>query len=495
MSFEAELKAARSGQVDSEQLGELARSSLAEQREEEVLPLLADAAGNDARLWQWKGLLERALDEHAGALKSFAEASRLAPNDAGIAHGQARVALEAGVPSIPLFVRALQLAPGNPQVYLGLTAARIAAGEGKQAEADLEQILARSPLWIEGHKQLAQVRSLLGRREHAYGSLERALGGHPQQSALWQALFDLEVQAEDYERLSESVEAARSAGVPAQVTRTYAFIAASELERADAANELLSVGNASVPPVWLVRHNLRNGRIDEAVRLIDSELEGPKAADIWPYAETVWRMTRDPRFEWLSGDANLISVFDLREELATIPDLTTLLRSLHAVSGRYLNQSVRGGSQTDGPLFSRIEPEIRSLRSIIAGAVEQHVARFGSLPDLHPQKMAAGKRVRFTGSWSVRLTDGGFHSVHVHPRGWISSALYLGLPENLSEEEGWLTLGEPPPELGLDLGPMRTVPPKLGQLVLFPSWMWHGTRPFPEGERLTVAFDVAPPAS
>jgi hypothetical protein len=24
--------------------------------------------------------------------------------------------------------------------------------------------------------------------------------------------------------------------------------------------------------------------------------------------------------------------------------------------------------------------------------------------------------------------------------------------------------------------------------------MWHGTRPFEAGERLTVAFDVAPPA-
>ncbi|HET7576947.1 MAG TPA: putative 2OG-Fe(II) oxygenase [Sphingomicrobium sp.] len=495
MSFEAELKAARSGRVDSERLGELARTALAQQREEDVLPLLARTARNDARLWQWKGLLERALDEHAEALKSFAEAGRFAPNDGGIAHGHARVALEAGVASIPLFSRALQLAPDNAQVYLGLTAARIAAGEGEQAEADLDQILARSSLWIEGHKQLAQVRSLLGRREHAYDSLDRALAAQPQQSALWQALFDLEVQAEDYERLSESAEAARSAGVPAQVTRTYAFIAASELGRTSSADELLKVGGAGVPPVWLVRHALRNGRMEEAVRLIDSQLSGPKAADIWPYAETAWRMTGDPRLEWLAGDSSLISIIDLGEELAAIPGLNDLLRSLHAVSGRYLNQSVRGGSQTDGPLLSRIEPEIRALRAIIVRAVEGHVARFGSLPDSHPQKMAGARRIRFSGSWSVRLVDGGFHSVHVHPRGWISSALYLGLPEKLSDEEGWLTLSEPPPELRLDLAPARTVPPKIGQLVLFPSWMWHGTRPFPTGERLSVAFDVAPPVS
>ena len=34
---------------------------------------------------------------------------------------------------------------------------------------------------------------------------------------------------------------------------------------------------------------------------------------------------------------------------------------------------------------------------------------------------------------------------------------------------------------------------KPARLVLFPSWMWHGTVPFADGERLTVAFDVAQP--
>ncbi|HET6535443.1 MAG TPA: hypothetical protein VFG41_04605, partial [Sphingomicrobium sp.] len=197
MSFDEELKAARAGRADAEQLGELSRSALAQRREEDVLPLLAQAARNDARLWQWKGLLERALDEHADALKSFAEAARLAPNDAGIAHGQARVALEAGVPAIALFERAFQLAPSNGQVYLGLNAARIAAGTGEQALADLDRVLVQSLTWIEGHQQFAQIQSLLGRREHAYDSLDRALARQPQTPSLWQALFDLELQAED----------------------------------------------------------------------------------------------------------------------------------------------------------------------------------------------------------------------------------------------------------------------------------------------------------
>lgn len=110
--------------------------------------------------------------------------------------------------------------------------------------------------------------------------------------------------------------------------------------------------------------------------------------------------------------------------------------------------------------------------------------------------MRRDRRPRFSGSWSVRLGGGGHHANHVHPQGWISSALYVALPpKNAGDapDAGWLTLGEPQAALGLALPPSRMVEPVPGRLILFPSWLWHGTRPFGEGERLTVAFDVAPP--
>jgi hypothetical protein len=74
--------------------------------------------------------------------------------------------------------------------------------------------------------------------------------------------------------------------------------------------------------------------------------------------------------------------------------------------------------------------------------------------------------------------------------------LYVSLPQRGvgdPEHAGWFTVGEPQDELGVELPPRREIEPKPGQLVLFPSWMWHGTVPFAAGERLTVAFDVRPP--
>ena len=57
---------------------------------------------------------------------------------------------------------------------------------------------------------------------------------------------------------------------------------------------------------------------------------------------------------------------------------------------------------------------------------------------------------------------------------------------------GHLSLGALPPELGLDLEPCRTIAPEVGKLVLFPSTLWHGTLPYPAGERLNIAFDITP---
>jgi hypothetical protein len=68
--------------------------------------------------------------------------------------------------------------------------------------------------------------------------------------------------------------------------------------------------------------------------------------------------------------------------------------------------------------------------------------------------------IAFGPSWSVRLTGKGHHAPHFHPGGIVSSACYICLPDGLAdsvERPGWLELGRPPAELGLDLPPRATV--------------------------------------
>ena len=101
-------------------------------------------------------------------------------------------------------------------------------------------------------------------------------------------------------------------------------------------------------------------------------------------------------------------------------------------------------------------------------------------------------------SWSVRLTQQGYHINHNHREGWLSSALYLVLPPmtGTGDMAGCLRLGQSNMALGDEADPVEAyVTPAIGKLALFPSYLWHGTVPFKdEAERMTVAFDIVPTA-
>ena len=498
MTFAAALAAIGPNRDDPSALAELAEAALAEGEEAAALAAIrpALAGSRNARLWQWTGLLHRALGELEPSLEAFAEADRLAPQDASIVHGLARVRLEAGLDAVADFDRTLRLAPSG-DVILGRVAARYAMGQGEAAADELAAILDRNPLWTQGHIQWAQLCSMIGRPQECLNSIDGALERQPGEAALWQTAIHILNSAgrfaEAWRRADMAIAATGNSSAFA-LARAAALSDAGEL--ALAVEALAELGRPSTVDhaISLARCLIRTGAREELAALADEWMEGNAAHDFWPYASIAWRQTGDPRWQWLEGDPRLIQIFDLADKLPRLESLAARLRELHAHSGRYLDQSVQGGTQTDGPLLSRIDPEIAALRSIIVEAVESYRANLPPADPKHPMlSIRRSGRVGFAGSWSVRLSGAGFHSAHVHPQGWISSAFYVALPEARNGEQGWLVLGEPHADLSSGLGPIQKVEPKVGRLILFPSMMWHGTLPFPEGERMTVAFDVAPP--
>jgi uncharacterized protein (TIGR02466 family) len=159
-----------------------------------------------------------------------------------------------------------------------------------------------------------------------------------------------------------------------------------------------------------------------------------------------------------------------------------------------LDQSLRGGTQTARGLLSDPDPLIRLYLAQLAKPLAEYQAAIGH-DSAHPMLARNTGPARLTGSWSVRLRRGGFHVNHIHPQGWISSAYYVSVPEEIADptmKSGWLKFAEPrfPMPSG---GPLRLIQPKPGRLVLFPSYLWHGTNPMAGDEpRLTIAFDALP---
>jgi tetratricopeptide (TPR) repeat protein len=214
---------------------------------------------------------------------------------------------------------------------------------------------------------------------------------------------------------------------------------------------------------------------------------------------TAWRMMGDPRDELLNGYDDLIQAFDLEppEGFSSMDDfhfeLNGWLSGLHSEARGPLDQSLRGGSQTRGPLFGQGNPLAHKLKARIAETVTRYLDSLK--PDArHPFRGRRREGIRFQGSWSSRLRDCGFHTNHIHPGGWISSCYYVALPDAVQDErekQGWIKFGEPSFDVGLAL--RRAIQPKPGRLVLFPSYMWHGTIAFREKAlRTTIAFDAIP---
>ncbi len=218
----------------------------------------------------------------------------------------------------------------------------------------------------------------------------------------------------------------------------------------------------------------------------------------WALMATSWRMLGDPRYARLHDYEHMVvrSPIDTPPGWSTLEayliDLAAELGPLHGARGHQIGQSMRRGSQTESDLARATSPAIAAFLRAIQGPIRRYMAGLGKGRD--PLRGRLKSDYALAGIWSVNLGAGGFHVDHVHPKGWISSACHIALPDSVATEpEGWLKFGEPGIPTSPKLEADYLVKPEPGQLVLFPSYMWHGTVPFSgSAARLSVAFDAVP---
>ena len=249
---------------------------------------------------------------------------------------------------------------------------------------------------------------------------------------------------------------------------------------------------------WLA---LRLGQLPEAqTAALGASRLIPADQTAWGLLSIIWRLTNDPREEWLIDYNRLVMTGDLlvpagwASRGAFLADLNCVLEQRHVMLSAPAEQTLRGGTQTRGELFATTDPVLIAFRGALRATVE------GCLSGLshqggHPFLGRLTGRVKMAGSWSVKLGEQGFHVNHIHPQGWLSSAFHVALPPEVGADgdAGKLTFGVPDAALGLDLAPRRVVTPAAGRLAIFPSYVWHGTVPFSSTvPRLTAAFDALP---
>lgn len=377
------------------------------------------------------------------------------------------------------------------------------AGRVREAETLIEDGLATWPADARLHSLLAELRWQRGAGIDATAVIERAIREHPAELHLRLVGADLLRNIGRPARALELLEAGLALAPDSAAFLTSTGVVLDELDRTPEAIEKLRAAiprarNPAQAQRNLVPALLRAGAVAEALSICDGMLaSAPDDQMLLAYRSTALRLAADPRHAELCDYERLVRTYvltpppsygSLEEFNATF---ARVLSALHHGSHRPIAQSLRGGTQT-GRNLSADEPVIADFFAMLETPIRDYVSRLDARLG-HPVDRRKTASHRLSGSWSVRLSPGGFHVDHVHPQGWLSSAYYVELPPARRDgsRAAWLKFGEPGVRLGL--APEHYVEPEPGLLVLFPSYFWHGTVPFHEGGgRLTAAFDVIP---
>lgn len=184
------------------------------------------------------------------------------------------------------------------------------------------------------------------------------------------------------------------------------------------------------------------------------------------------------------------------------PDIRRFNRALerHILTGRLVpdpfTASTRGGRHGDDLLAGASGPAA-ALDRMLKAAFADYI---NALPHDagHPFLSARPATVRLIAQANI-LDSAGYLEDHVHPQAWVSGAYYVRLPAEIAGggkrgQEGWLRFGALPASLNTETArPVRHVAPREGQLVLFPSYFYHGTVPFKgKRHRMSLGIDVLP---
>lgn len=391
---------------------------------------------------------------------------------------------------------ALALGGDAPETWLVLARARQARNDLDRADQAYGAALTRRPDYEEALRERAQLVWMrtgdLGRALSTLASLPSEAGAR---RAVEAAVLDA---AGDPEGALESL--LRGAVTAPLALQAVSLAAKVRPPLALSTAETLLAQAGPLPPVLFALAEARIA-VGEPAGAAQAAETGLAASPDDQYGlallATAWRMLGDDRYRELYDYDGLTSAEMLDTPQgwpslsAYLDDLAEALHRRHAFSAHPLHQSLRGGSQASIALLGDMDPAIAAFGAAIDGPIRRHIERCG--PGFDPFRRRRSEGYRLAGIWSVRLTAGGRHVDHVHPKGWMSSACYIDLPSAIGNEarEGWLRLGRPPLH-GERFQAERWIRPQRGMLALFPSYMWHGVEAFSEGRRLTIAFDVVP---
>lgn len=461
-------------------------------------------------LYNLLGTCYKDLEYFEKAIKTFEEGLKFTQDDFYLTYnlGSTFRKMQQPQKALDCFSKIKSKGQQIPEYLFNLGCVYYELGKQESAEKYLKLAIEINPEYVEAHDTLNKLYWENSKESYFTQSFVSSLKKLPSSETLWYAYAANLMLAKRNQQAEEVLLSAMSTiGKRATFLHALGTLKFQNKDYEDA-NQLLKQS------VDLDPDNIRY-QIDVANLLIRQEdyktalkhLEhahkvGPLNQEVWAYKGICWRLLNDERYHWLTNfdlfvDAEILTPpphYDNLEHFLT--ELRRELVELHISTQQPLDQSVQGGTQTIGNLLLNPSNAIKDYKNALWQRIERFLNRLPEDPT-HPFLNRNTRKFAISGSWSVSLTTGGFHTNHVHPDGWLSGPTYVTVPSTMSakdpQKSGWVKFGETSLELGERENIGKELCPQEGLSVLFPSYMWHGTYPLQsDDKRMTAPCDISP---
>lgn len=184
-----------------------------------------------------------------------------------------------------------------------------------------------------------------------------------------------------------------------------------------------------------------------------------------------WRLMGDRRYSQLHDYASLIAT----AKLEPTPEWPSLEAWVGAAAARLHDLDRIGVDQLDR-IFD-------ALPRMMDTTVRRHLENLG--PGDDPVRARNRGTYSIQRLWSERIDPGSERPDHVAQEGWLSAIICLGAA-------GQVRLGRSGVAMQSRLEANWIVEPEIGQLVLFPSYVWHGLTPSADGSYFILHAELVP---
>ncbi len=153
---------------------------------------------------------------------------------------------------------------------------------------------------------------------------------------------------------------------------------------------------------------------------------------------------------------------------------------------------LKNGYQSSGNLFNLEFDSVLQVKKIIIENISKYRNFYKKSNETFIKNWP--KKYNLYG-WIIAMQSGGMLKPHMHKEGWLSSSIYLRMPEKSIKNQGDIEFSLTGADYPTDgkIYKKEIIETFYGDMIMFPSSLFHSTIPFDsDTERVVLAFDLIP---